>query len=87
MNDDIMRRLRNWHDQRDSWQTLTEAADEIERLRLEVEHWRGLCFWFDSHYVCLWCDGWAANHLNDCTNKLHKIHDAIYDYEAKERNK
>ena len=34
MTDDIVTRLRNWHDQRDSWQTLTEAADEIERLRL-----------------------------------------------------
>lgn len=33
MNDDIVTRLRNWHDQRDSWQTLSEAADEIERLR------------------------------------------------------
>ncbi len=35
MTDDIVTRLRNWHDQRDSWQTLTEAADEIERLRAE----------------------------------------------------
>lgn len=33
MGDDIVTRLRNWHDQRDSWQTLTDAADEIERLR------------------------------------------------------
>jgi polyhydroxyalkanoate synthesis regulator phasin len=36
MTDDIVTRLRNWHDQRDSWQTLTEAADEIERLREQV---------------------------------------------------
>jgi len=36
MTDDIVTRLRNWHDQRDSWQTLTEAADEIERLRAEL---------------------------------------------------
>jgi hypothetical protein len=33
MIDDIVTRLRNWHDQRDSWQTLIEAADEIELLR------------------------------------------------------
>ena len=33
MSDDIVTRLRNWHDQRDTWKTLTEAADEIERLR------------------------------------------------------
>ena len=36
MTDDIVTRLRNWHDQLDSWQTLTEAADEIERLRASV---------------------------------------------------
>jgi hypothetical protein len=36
MIDDIPTRLRNWHDQHDSWQTLTEAADEIERLRASV---------------------------------------------------
>jgi hypothetical protein len=38
MSDDIVTRLRNWHDQRDSWQTLTEAADEIERLRLLLDN-------------------------------------------------
>jgi len=37
MNNDIVTRLRNWHDQRDSWQTLTEAADEIQRLRALAE--------------------------------------------------
>jgi hypothetical protein len=37
MIDDIVTRLRNWHDQRDSWQTLTEAADEIERLRRTLQ--------------------------------------------------
>ena len=36
MGDDIVTRLRNWHDQHDSWQTLTEAADEIERLRKQI---------------------------------------------------
>ena len=36
MTDDIVTRLRNWHDQRDSWQTLIEAADEIQRLRNQV---------------------------------------------------
>lgn len=36
MSDDIVTRLRNWHDQHDSWQTLTEAAEEIERLRNEL---------------------------------------------------
>ena len=40
MNNDIVSRLRNWHDQRDSWQTLTEAADEIQRLRARVDHWK-----------------------------------------------
>jgi hypothetical protein len=39
MTDDIVTRLRNWHDQRDSWQTLTEAADEIERLTAERIRW------------------------------------------------
>jgi len=38
VNDDIVTRLRDWHDQRDSWQTLTEAADEIERLRAIIAH-------------------------------------------------
>ena len=42
MTDDIVTRLRNWHDQRDSWQTLTEAADEIERLRLDVQDLRNV---------------------------------------------
>ena len=37
MIDDIVTRLRTWHDQRDSWQTLTEAADEIERLRRTLQ--------------------------------------------------
>lgn len=37
MSDDIVTRLRNWHDQRDSWQTLTDAADEIERLRATLK--------------------------------------------------
>jgi len=37
MSDDIVTRLRNWHDQHDSWQTLTEAANEIERLQLIVD--------------------------------------------------
>ena len=37
MSDDIVTRLRNWHDQRDSWQVLTEAADEIERLRKNLK--------------------------------------------------
>ena len=36
MTDDIVTRLRDWHDQHDSWQTLTEAADEIERLRKQI---------------------------------------------------
>jgi hypothetical protein len=36
MSNDIVTRLRNWHDQRDSWQTLTEAADEIELLRNDL---------------------------------------------------
>lgn len=40
MSDDIVTRLRNFHDQRDSWQTLTEAADEIERLRADRDRWR-----------------------------------------------
>lgn len=39
MSDDIVTRLRNWHDQRDSWQTLTEAADEIEELRKKAQFW------------------------------------------------
>jgi len=33
MTNDIVTRLRNWHDQHDSWQTLTEAANQIELLR------------------------------------------------------
>ena len=37
MSNDIVTQLRDWHDQRDSWQTLTEAADEIERLRAELK--------------------------------------------------
>ena len=41
MDDDIVTRLRTWHDQHDSWQTFTEAADEIEWLRETVEHWKG----------------------------------------------
>ena len=46
MNDDIVTRLRNWHDQRDSWQTLTEAADEIERLR----EWKELAYQLRNKY-------------------------------------
>jgi hypothetical protein len=45
MTDDIVTRLRNWHDQRDSWQTLTEAADEIERLRAVIQ-------WFEHTQTC-----------------------------------
>ena len=37
MSNDIVTQLRDWHDQRDSWKTLTEAADEIERLRAELK--------------------------------------------------
>ena len=43
MGDDIVTRLRNWHDQHDSWQTLTEAAEEIERLRAEVAYLKTPC--------------------------------------------
>jgi hypothetical protein len=45
MSDDIVTRLRNWHDQRDSWQTLTEAADEIERLRAELKEAQNGATW------------------------------------------
>jgi len=69
MNNDIVTRLRNWHDQRDSWSTLIEAAEEIERLRAERGHiWRSFChYWFYQHGMwdkCPLCD-MVSKTLND----------------------
>ena len=69
MNNDIVTRLRNWHDQRDSWSTLIEAAEEIERLRAEHGHiWRSFChYWFYQHGMfdkCPLCD-MVSKTLND----------------------
>jgi hypothetical protein len=48
MTDDIVIRLRNWHDQRDSWQTLTEAANEIELLRNHLSSCQSdLNYWYE----------------------------------------
>jgi len=59
MNEDVVIRLRNWHDQRDSWQTLTEAADEIERLRADRDKWKKWAeeyFYTDPDCECPLCD-------------------------------
>ena len=59
MTDDIVTRLRNWHDQRDSWQTLTEAAAEIERLRVDRDRWKNWAeeyFYTDPDCECPLCD-------------------------------
>jgi hypothetical protein len=69
MNEDIVTRLRNWHDQRDSWSTLNEAAEEIEHLRAAHGHiWRVFChYWFYQHGMfdkCPLCD-MVSKTLND----------------------
>ena len=66
MNDDIVTRLRNFHDQRDTWQTLTEAADEIERLQRALDLWKKIAermFNAHGHYVGdeTWCDAHASD--------------------------
>jgi hypothetical protein len=44
----------------------------------EHHRWRKLAYVFDNHYVCDNCESKAASHLDDCTNPLHEIHEAIY---------
>ena len=40
MTDDIVARLRVWSADESTWDLLTEAADEIERLRERGDDWR-----------------------------------------------
>ena len=40
MTDDIVARLRTWSADESTWDLLTEAADEIERLRERRDDWR-----------------------------------------------
>jgi predicted RNase H-like nuclease (RuvC/YqgF family) len=39
MTDDIVARLRTWSADESTWDLLTEAADEIERLRERGDDW------------------------------------------------
>ena len=38
MTDDIVARLRTWSADESTWDLLTEAADEIERLKNQISH-------------------------------------------------
>jgi hypothetical protein len=42
MTDDIVARLRAWSADESTWDLLTEAADEIERLRAALHEWDAL---------------------------------------------
>jgi DNA repair ATPase RecN len=42
MTDDIVMRLRTWSADESTWDLLTEAADEIERLRAALHEWDAL---------------------------------------------
>lgn len=51
MAEDIVTRLRNWHTDHDSAVPRPidlEAADEIERLRAELDHWKALAIHNDN---------------------------------------
>ena len=54
---------------------LTEAATEIERLRVLLEV-------FDAHYICEDCAELSATYLENCQNPLHKLHDAAWEIES-----
>lgn len=72
MSDDIVTRLRDYLaivDHAFVWHELSEAADEIERLRAEHGHiWRSFChYWFYQHGMwdkCPLCD-MVSKTLND----------------------
>jgi hypothetical protein len=82
MSDDIVTRLRNWHDQRDSWQTLIEAANEIERLRAKANRFEDLLRTFDDYFVCEECEKYCATYLLDCPNLLHLLHLAAWELDG-----
>ena len=53
------------------------ALAKLEEMTIDRDRLMRLIRLFDNHYVCLHCDGWAASYLDDCTNPLHALHDAV----------
>jgi len=47
--------------------------------------WQDLCKLFDEHYVCETCYAKYATYLEGCTNPLHAIHEADWEFEAEQR--
>ena len=45
MTDDIVTRLRTWSADESTWDLLTEAADEIERLRAALRYYASDAAW------------------------------------------
>ena len=63
MTDDIVARLRTWSADESTWDLLTEAADEIERLRERGDDWHAAMT--ENH------DLWREN------ERLRKVIDAL----------
>ena len=53
------------------------ARASLEHMTIDRDRLMRLVRLFNANYVCLWCDGWGAKYLNDCTNELHALHDAV----------
>ena len=61
---------------RDGWGCDKDCP--VRWLVEERQRWRKLAYLFDTHYVCDNCKSKAASYLDDCTNPLHEIHEAVY---------
>ena len=61
---------------REGWGCETQC--QVRWLAEQKTMWRNLAYIFDANYVCGNCNAKSAQHISDCKNPLHEIHEAIY---------